>query len=455
MTRAGTSESLVRPYVRSAPRGLKRLNWYAPAILWAVSSIGSGSVLFTPRVAAKYEYALLWLALITCVFMWSMIREAARYTIVTGETLLEGVQHLPGPRGWALWVIFIPQLLAAVVGVGGLSALVGSAFVAAFDGSNLVFTLGFLAFSTALVIAGGYDGVQRISLFVAAVLIVLSVAAAVKTATGVGEIAAGFTPTIPSDFDPAFVLPWIGTILAGSMGIVWFAYWTATHGYGGPTDLSKEHSEDGREDSKDAEADRLRALRSWLGLMTGAASLAVALGLIVIVSFTVLGAELLAPKNEIPSGADVASELAGLLEGVWGAFGFWAMIVLAIFALGGSVMANQDGWGRTFADITLVLLPPGVRPQWLSRRRAQQLYVLLVTGVAPAAVYLIFRDPVTIMSASGAVAAFHTPFIAALILAVNWRRLPASLRPGVVSTVLLGSSALYYLGVSLLRLTGS
>lgn len=447
------NRSAIRDTVRPPPAGLSRLGWHAPALLWAVSAIGSGSVLFTPRIAARYEYELFWIAPLTCLFMWALIRESARFAIVTGRTMLDGFADLPGPRGWALWVIFLPQLLAAAVGVAGLSALVGSALSASAGGPNELWTLGFLAFSTALVLFGGYDGVRRIAVFLAVVLVGLAVAAAASVAPAPAEALAGLRPQIPDDYDAGFVLPWIGTILAGSMGIIWFSYWTATHGYGGRSALSREHHEkpgEAAEKPRDARA----MLRRWLGLSSRAAALGVLAGLIVIAAFTVLGAELLAPEGTIPEGEAVAAELAALFEGVWGRAGFWAMIVLSIAALGGSVLANQDGWGRSFADIAVILYPEERRPRWASRRALQKLFVATVTGLAPAALYLAVRDPVAIMSASGVIGAAHTPFIAALILFANRRALPKGLRPGPLSTGLLALAGLYYLALSVMRFAG-
>jgi len=95
---------------------------------WMVSAAGSGSSLFTPRVAAHDAYALLWLALLTCACLWS-----------------------------------------------------------------------------------------------------------------IATLAAGLVPHVAADFELDCVLPRVGTILAGSMGIVWFAEWTATHAYGGASALSGEH----------------------------------------------------------------------------------------------------------------------------------------------------------------------------------------------------------------------
>ncbi|OQW32308.1 MAG: hypothetical protein A4E19_19980 [Nitrospira sp. SG-bin1] len=74
--------------------------------------------------------------LIVPLFMWTMIREVGRYTVVTGRTLLEGCGDLPRPKGWAVRLIFIPQLLAAVVTIAGIAALIGSVLMIAFPGEQ-------------------------------------------------------------------------------------------------------------------------------------------------------------------------------------------------------------------------------------------------------------------------------------------------------------------------------
>src|SRR6056297_3769440 len=118
---------LLRENTTVAPTGRETFFWISPGLLWMLSAVGTGSILFTPRVASAYEYQFAWLLLLIVFFMAVMIREMGRYSVVTGLTLMEGLQHLPGPRNWALWFIFIPQLFAAAIGIAGLAAVVGSA----------------------------------------------------------------------------------------------------------------------------------------------------------------------------------------------------------------------------------------------------------------------------------------------------------------------------------------
>lgn len=456
----------LRTRVTEPPRGRDRIRWWGPGLLWAMSSVGSGSVLFTPRVGSEYGYELLWLLLSVSVLMWVMIREAGRFAVLTGRTLLDGFRALPGPRNWALWVVFVPQLLAAVVGVGGLSALVGSALAGVLPGPVVLWALVTLAASTALVVTGGYSAVSKVALVLALGLVAVAIAAATQVLPEPGDVASGVVPGVPADLDVEFVLPWIGTILAGSMGILWYSYWAATRGYGGGASDLAEGELDDEESEADAEpAGRAVRLDGWLRTMSTTAAIGVVTGTVVITSFLLLGAELLAPEGLVPSGMAVADDLTRLFSDVWGRVGFWLMTAAIVVTLGGSVLANQDGWSRTFADITLLLprakgeTADGSRevrgPRWLRtvvdwrpegmnpRRAIKSLYATVVVGIVPALVIVVVRDPVAIMSASGIVATLHTPFIVFATLALN-RRLPAVGRPSVGMQALLGFSGLFY-----------
>lgn len=432
-----------------------------------MSAVGSGSVLFTPRVGSEYGYAFLWLLWGVAFLMWMMIREAGRFAVATGRTLLDGFSTLPGPRNWALWAVFLPQLFAAVVGVGGLAALVGSALAADLPGGLVPWALFVLAVSTAVVVGGGYRIVSRVALVLALALVGIMVVAAVRVFEADGDALSGLVPGAPADADVAFLLPWVGTILAGSMGIVWFSYWAATRGYGGGT-AQLARGEGQRQPPAEATPAERRAprLAGWFRTLSNTAAIGVLTGTLIITAFLALGAELLGPAGVVPSGTDVATELTRLLSEVWGQVGYVLMIAAIVVALGGSVLANQDGWSRSFADIVLLLpLRPQesggdaqgevTPPRWLRplvawrpasmgpRQALKILFAASVTGLAPAAVIVAVRDPIAIMSASGIVAALHTPFIVFATLAVN-RRIPGELRPGPASTVVLGFAGLFY-----------
>jgi Mn2+/Fe2+ NRAMP family transporter len=137
----GKQDMELRETVDRAPYGWGRFRWFGPGLLWMVSSVGSGSVLFTPRVGSRYGLSLLWIAILGAFLTWVIIREIGRYTVITGKTILDGYSDVPGPQGWAVWIIFIPGIASGIVMVAGISSLVGSALMIALPGSQILYGL--------------------------------------------------------------------------------------------------------------------------------------------------------------------------------------------------------------------------------------------------------------------------------------------------------------------------
>ncbi|AHC16695.1 Nramp family divalent metal transporter [Salinispira pacifica] len=452
---------LVRNRAPEEPRGRKRISWYGPGLLWMLSAVGTGSVLFTPRVGSAYGFQLLWILLLVVFFMWIMIKEVARYPIVTGKSILEGLQRLPGPGNWAVWVIFIPQLFAAAVGIAGLSAIIGSALQSFLPGSGSLYGIAFVIFSSIITVSGSYNALERISQVMAIALMLMAVVSAAVVFPALPKVLPNIVPSVPEDPDIYIILPWVGTILAGSMGILWFSYWTASKGFGGG--LSDQVSPGPPDPNRKLRnRDKTYRIRAWVNLASKTAALAVLAGLLVIFSFLVLGAELLGPAGILPQGKDVALDLSRLFSEIWGDAGKVLIIASLVVALGGSILANQDGWGRSFADISMLLskssadeLPASPklvkileqkssRAIW-NRNVLKRWYIGLITGVVPVVILLIFKDPVAIMSASGIIAAVHTPFIVFTAFAAIRIQLPLEHRPGWFSSVSMILAGMFFL----------
>lgn len=426
----------LRREVAPAPRGRERWSWYGPGLMWMVSSVGSGSILFTPRIGSRYGYAMLWMAVLVAFLTWVVIREMGRYSVVTGRTILDGYDSVPGPRGWAVWLIFLPGLVSGVAVVAGIAGLVGSALVLVLPGSQAFYAVGIIVLSAVLVVSGHYRKLERLATVMASVLILSGLATAVMVFPGWGPLAAGMVPGLPPDFDAFFVLPWVGFLLAGAAGVMWFSYWVAARGYGGEL---LESDESGR-GAMPGEKER-GWLRSWLVTMGITAAVGVVGASLVNVSFLTLGAELLRPMGVIPEGVRVAEDLAMLLTRVWGPAGLWVLVAGMFVALWGSILANQDGWSRMYADATIMALGRGRQtedmPAWLqrltaSRVRLRTAYALIVLTAFPLIAFFSVRDPVSILSIGGIVSAAHMPVVVGLTLWLNQRRLPREFRPGPV-----------------------
>lgn len=467
----GSGDEMMRKHPPQPPTGWERLKWYGPGLLWMLSSVGSGSVLFTPRVGSRYGYELLWAALIVIFLQWAMIHEVGRYTVATGRTLLEGYDRLPGPRKWAIWFIFVPQLVEAVVTIAGIAALAGSALMIALPGSQALYAIGLIVVSIVLVVTGQYKGVERVSAILAGVLMAAAISAAVMVLPSPGNLGAGLAPTLPQPLDLYFILPWLGFILAGAAGVIWFSYWVATRGYGGPVLAAQSVAERDRQSDLPWE-ERLARLRQWNRVMRNTALIGVIGGGLVVLSFLILGAEVLRPEGVVPEGIRVAEDLTRLLSEVWGAWGKWILLLGIFIALWGTILADQDGWGRLFADATALLWPrkfsagsgglngsrhdrepQGFWPKLAgSRERLKNTYAVVATALLPLAIFLFVRNPVDLLSIGGIIAAAHTPVIVFLTLYLNKKQLPRELQPGRIMFACVAFAGLFFLFFAVLYL---
>ncbi|BBI64809.1 hypothetical protein HSBAA_61150 [Vreelandella sulfidaeris] len=175
---------------------------------------------------------------------------------------------------------FVPQLLAAGIGIAGLAAVVGSALGEFLPGSNTLYAIGMVVFSTLFTATGRYSLIESFSRLMALALMVMAIVTAAIVFPAPQKVAQGLMPGVPDNLDLYVVLPWVGTILAGSMGIVWFGYWTATRGFGGglqgrePDDEVPEASRNELQGTESEAMDtRLANAQGWIRVMTKTAAL--------------------------------------------------------------------------------------------------------------------------------------------------------------------------------------
>ncbi|HEX6739301.1 MAG TPA: Nramp family divalent metal transporter, partial [Vicinamibacteria bacterium] len=165
------------------PRGLlAALRRIGPGMVLAASIVGSGELVATTTLGAQAGYAALWLVLLSCLVKPVVQAELGRYTIATGETALEALNHLPGPRArganWLLWawaVMVFVTLLQVGAMFGGvaqvLHLLLPAVPVAAWVVALLLLTL-------ALLLGGGYDRIEGLAMVKVALFTLLTVLAA-------------------------------------------------------------------------------------------------------------------------------------------------------------------------------------------------------------------------------------------------------------------------------------
>ena len=414
----------VRP-VSPPPAGWKRIAWIGPGFLWMVSAAGSGELLFTPRIGAMYGYQLLWAMVAAVTLKWIINREIGRFAVCSGRSLLDGFSRLPGGGRWAVMVILIPQVLVAVSAVAGMAGAAATALILVLPGDVRVWMTVALLASSALVFRGEYRVIERVAMIIGVSLAGAAIVAAVSVSPSMSDLGAGLKPSFPPDVNYAEVVPWLGFMLSGAAGLIWYSYWIPAKGYG----LKVTKVEGAHPRSLDAhERERLRG---WVRQMTVDNSIAVVGTFVIAGAFLALGTELLRPEGLVPEEDRVAATLGRLLGDVWGPLGFWFMVTAVFVAFWDTVLSDQDGHARMFSEGIRILFPAARALGEAALRRG--LVVLLLTA-APVALYLVMGEPVGLLKIAGAVEAAHIPFVAALTLLLNHHVLPRELKPSVAST---------------------
>lgn len=304
-------------------------------------------------------------------------------------------------------------------------------------GTAKLWTLIIIAVTAAIVFLGQYDGVEKVSSYIGIGRTLAVVAAAVFVFPNLGQLGGGLVPQIPEDVQYQEILPWLGFMLAGAAGLMWYSYWVGARGYGAATarrETPVDFSQIGE--------DQRQKLRGWLKLMTFSNTLAVVGALLAALSFLILGAELLHPEGVVPEENQVAETLGRLLGDLWGPFGFWFMVAIVFVTFCSTTLSVQDGFGRMFADGTQILVQGfGGAGRWVNENFLRKFYIVTLLAALPAAVYLFFGEPVGLLQTAGAIEAAHIPIVTGLTLYINHRMLPETLRPSAItfwSTVLAG-----------------
>ena len=101
---------------------LKRLG---PGLIIAGSIVGSGELIATTLAGAEAGFFLLWLIILGCLVKVFTQVELGRYTIVSNDTAMAGLNSVPGPRaGRANWLVWY-WLIMFVITLGQLGGIVG------------------------------------------------------------------------------------------------------------------------------------------------------------------------------------------------------------------------------------------------------------------------------------------------------------------------------------------
>ncbi len=435
---------LTRETILAPPAGFRqRLRFLGPGFILSASIVGSGELIATTRLGAEAGFVTFWVILVSCLVKVTVQLEFGKQAIYSGESTMEALNKLPGPRlgkaNWSIWA-WLLLMIFKMLQVGGI---VG--------GTALVLTIFFPQISvavwsylTAIVVSlmiyrGSYKPIERISLvFIGlfTVLTLVSVGALQFTPLHItgGELLSGFSFQLPAEV----VLIAIGAFGITGVGgdeIMAYNYWLIEKGYAAYTGPREE-----------TEAWQQRA-KGWIRVMYLDALLAMVIYTMMTAAFYLLGAAILHRQGLLPEGMELVETLSRLYTQSLGPWAGTLFLVGAFVVLFSTLFGALAIWTRLFSDAFGQI-------GWLDFKDVGQRHkaIALLAWSIPliwATLFLMLKAPVLMVIIGGVATTVILLIVVFAVLHFRYRRLPDALRPSVFYDVAFWISVIAILMVGL------
>jgi Mn2+/Fe2+ NRAMP family transporter len=388
--------------IEKSPAGLAILAMVGPSIIWCAEYIGSGEVILATRTGSILGTSVIWALVVGIVLKYWIGLSGARYTVCTGEGMIDMFARIPGPRHWAVWISLVAQLAAAAISIGSIATAAGIFISSLLPVSPYIAGWLVTVFSLAVVWSGKFDLLKIVMSFFVIVIVLGVTYVTVHVFPPLDEFLLGFVPSEPAV--PAWaiqqgmsenpwreILPLLGWGAGGFASQVWYTYWVLGAGFGAAK---------GRRYGQPADLQRLQSLsvedakniRGWCRVVSVDATVGMVIGVLVTISFLIAGAGILGPRQLAPEGPEVAISISTLFSSQWGAFGGVLFLVGGAAALIATQVAQLAGWPRLLADAFRLCIPAFQRKiNWQNQFRIFLILFLITNMVI---VYSLGYKPV-------------------------------------------------------------
>jgi manganese transport protein len=428
--------------VTDAPRSLGAVfSRVGPGLVLAASIVGSGELIATTTLGAQVGYAALWVILVSCIVKPVIQAEMGRYTIATGETVLEAMNYVPGPRfgvGWVVWAwaITVALTMAQVGGMFGGVSQVMHLLVPVVP--VRVWVVVFLAITLALLLGGGYDRVERfamvkVGLFTLITIMAAAVLLRMPQYFAWRDLAQGLTFRLP-DQGLSTAVAVFGITGVGAVELFMYPYWCVEKGYARFTG------------APDGSAVWVARARGWIRVMHLDILCSLVIYTLATVAFYLLGAGILHQRGTVPASRDMIAVLSQIYTGTLGPWALWPFYAGAIVTLYGTIFASLAAHSRVYADMCR-LMGLFARDDYAARVRYRRGFVIVLATTAAMA-FLLVDSPVRMVVFGGVAQCLMLPIVGAGTIYLRHRRLPAAVAPNAFTTVSLWACTLITLAVA-------
>lgn len=426
--------------IKTPLTGLAILAILGPSIVWASEYIGSGEVILATRNGAIFGTGITWVVISGIFLKFWIGMSGARYTVCTGEGMIDMFARMPGPKNWAVWIVLVAQLFSAAIAMGSVATAAGIFLSTLLPISHSLGGWLVTVFAFLIAWVGKFDWIKVVMSILVLVMVIGVLWVAAVVFPGWDEFLSGFIPSVPEVPDWAIeqgvrenpwteILPLLGWGAGGFASQVWYSYWVIGAGYGAaekdkfgkPADVVRL-KDIGREDAK--------KILGWCRIVYFDSTFAIVLGIVITCGFLIAGAGVLMPAQQAPSGSNVALQLSSIFSSKWGSLGGTLFLVGGAAALMGTLVGQQAGWPRLLADAFRICIPAfSRRLKWIAQFRLFLVFFFLTNMII---VYSFNLRPVILIK-FGAIleGLLLTPLQALWILIGLYIVLPRLFRPEI------------------------
>ena len=401
------------------------LRQIGPGLILSAMIVGSGELIVTPKLGAEAGFSLLWFIIVGCLLKVFVQIELGRYTIMRGQTTLQALDTLPGPRlavSWVLW-IWLAMYLCLIPQVGGMVGATAAALKVGGAGISVPWLAVLVGLSCAvLLVIGRYALVERLStafvvgFTLTTVVAIVALQSTPYAITG-AQLAEGFTFQLPRNLATAFGA--FGLIGVGASELIYYPYWCLEKGYArkiGPDDGSA--------------AWQARAA-AWLRVMRIDAWMCFGIYTATTVAFYLLGAAILHAKKLTVESSDMIETLSHMYRGTFGEWSLWVFLVGAVAVLYSTIFGATASNARLLAD-SLSLF--GIKRYRDAEHRVRWVRLsCVILPVAFTTVFLLAGNPVGLVFIGAIGQGLMLPFLAGAAICFHFRNPHRALRARPVS----------------------
>jgi len=398
------------------PAWLSQLSILGPGLLFAATSVGTSHLVQSTRAGALYGLALLLIVIAANAVKYPAFRFASDYLPATGFTLLEAYRR---QGRWVLCVYFLITLSSLLFAVSALALMSAGLIKVVFslDLPTHWLALGLIAGTSAILIVGHYNALERVT---KVLVVIMMVCTLIATATIIPEIDwSGDVQWLPTQLDIAglmFVAALIGWMPVPMDASVWQSLWAKAKAENSETPPTLAQS-------------RFDFNLSFIGT------------LVLAICFMLLGAGLMHDKGiELQSGsAAFSAQLISLYQAVFGSAAGPVIGIAALAIIYSSLLAIMDAFPRALSSLhrRWLDIPEDQDDHTLNESDPFYIGTLLVMATGAALTYQFFMTSLTSLIDMAATIAFITaPLIAYLNhRAIRADHVPLECRPGNLMTL--------------------